>query len=178
MEILELIIEGVKYAVPALIVYLTVRYLNESNIKRQEVNQRLLLRDELLKHQLPLRISAHERAVLFLERISPQQLLMRLTPMEKTVGYYHAELLREVQSEFEHNLAQQIFLSNHSWNALLQAKEEVIAILHTSKEGLDPRANALELSKKLIEMYSKLEKFKTQIAINELKRDMRTMFKV
>lgn len=178
MEILELIIEGIKYALPALLVYLTVRYLKESNMKEQRANQQLLLRDEVLKQQLPLRVSAHERTVLFLERISPQNLLLRVRPGGKSARMYQGELVREIQSEFDHNLAQQIFLSNQSWTALVHAKDEVIGILHASIEGLSPEANDLEFSKKLVEIYSTLKEFKTQIAINELKKDLRSVFNV
>jgi hypothetical protein len=178
MEILELLIEGIKYALPALLVYLTVRYLKESQVKEQRLNQRLLLRDEVLKQQLPLRVSAHERAVLFLERISPQNLLLRVRPGGKSARMYQGELVREIQSEFDHNLAQQIFLSNHGWAALVHAKDEVIGVLHAAMEGLPPEANDLEFSKKLIEKYSNLKEFKTQIAINELKKDLRAVFKV
>lgn len=178
MEILELIIEGIKYALPALLVYLTVRYLRESNLKDQRQNQRLLLRDEVLKQQLPLRVSAHERAVLFLERISPQHLLLRVRPGGKSARMYQGELIREIQSEFDHNLAQQVYLSNHAWGALVQAKDEVVGVLHRSLEGLSSEANDLEFSRKLIENYSNLKEFKTQIAINELKKDLRSVFKL
>ncbi len=178
MEILELIIEGVKYAIPALLVYMTVRYLNETNQKSQRFNQRLLLRDEVVRQQLPLRITAHERAVLFLERISLQNLLLRVRPSGNLAKIYQGQLLREIQSEFEHNLAQQIYLSNHAWTALVQAKDEVIGVLHAALEEVPQEANDLEFSKKLIERYTSLKDFKTQIAINELKKDMMASLKM
>jgi len=178
MEILELIVEGIKYALPALLVYLTVRYLNESRRRDIADSHRLVLRDEVMKQQLPLRVSAHERAVLFLERISPQHLLMRVRPSGQPAKLFQAMLLKEIQEEFEHNLAQQIYLSPHAWAALVQAKDEVISQIHASIEGLSNEANDLEFSRKLIEKYASLSEFNTQIAINELKKDIRSVFKV
>ena len=178
MEILELFIEGVKYAIPALLVYMTVRYMNQTNQRSQRIQQRMILRDEVVKQQLPLRITAHERAVLFLERISPQNMLLRVRPSGKSARAYQGELLREIQSEFEHNLAQQIYLSNHAWAALVQAKDEVVGVIHQATESLPQEANDLEFSRKLIEVYTSKKEFRTQSAINELKKDMNTLFQV
>ena len=178
MEILELIIEGIKYAIPALLVYLTVRYLNETNQKDRRVQDRMMLRQDLVKQQMPLRISAHERAILFLERISPQHLLLRLRPEGKSAKAYQGELLREIQTEFEHNLAQQLYLSNQAWAALVAGKDQVIAAMHAASDELPEGANDLEFSRKLIEKYTNTKEFKIQIAINELKRDINKFFQI
>ena len=57
---------------------------------------------------LPLRLQAYERMALFLERIDPNQLVMRIHTGGLTVSQEQNLLLTAIRSEFEHNLSQQI----------------------------------------------------------------------
>ena len=64
---------------------------------------------------LPLRLQAYERMALFLERIDPNQLVMRIHTPGLTVSQEQNLLLTAIRSEFEHNLSQQIYISDPVW---------------------------------------------------------------
>ncbi len=178
MEILEILIEGIKYALPAVIVLLVVKYMNDSSLKKQHLDQNMLMKNELLKQHMPMKVSAYERAVLYLERISPQNILMRMSGTVSTAQELHAELMHEIRSEYEHNIAQQIYISPQAWLALIKAKEEMMTIINVSMSEMEPESSALDLSKRIVEKCANLKEFSTQKAIFLLKSEVQAIFKV
>jgi hypothetical protein len=178
MEVLEIIMEGIKYAIPAALVLITVKYMNDSNLKKQSLNQSMLVKDELLKQHLPLRITAHERALLYLERISPQNLLMRMAPQGGLARDYQKQLLAEIRSEYEHNMVQQLYVSNPAWTALQQARDEMISIINQAMAALHPEAHDLELAQQIVSECSKMKESKIHTAIFLLKKDVSSLFKL
>src|SRR5688500_11835907 len=57
----------------------------------------------------PLQVDATQRIVLFLERIAPNNLVMRLNNPGLPSRAFQQLLLDNIRQEYEHNLAQQIF---------------------------------------------------------------------
>lgn len=55
------------------------------------------------------------------------------------------------QAEFNHNLSQQIYISNQGWNIVKVVKEEVIQLLHTTSGSLLADATGIEFSKAIID---------------------------
>lgn len=112
----------------ALIAFITFYFFN-LHTKNEEQRRRFLLHRENQKQSLPLRLQAYERMVLFLERISPGQLLMRMTPNDDNKKDYESLLIHTIDQEFEHNLTQQIYISDECWNTIKAAKNATIAIV-------------------------------------------------
>ena len=75
---------------------------------------------------VPLRLQAYERMALFLERIEPNQLVLRIHNPGLSVPEEQNLLLTAIRSEFEHNLSQQIYISNEVWNQIYLAKEDTV----------------------------------------------------
>jgi len=179
MEIVEILAEILKYIVPAVLVLIAIKYLNDVQVEKEKVESHTRFKSELLKQQLPLKLSAYERAVLFLERISPMSILPRCgNGINRTAQQFHAELIQEIRSEFEHNLVQQIYISHHAWGVLVQAKEEMINIINIASKELNEEANGLDLSKKIIEKISTLQSLPTHKATFVLKSDVHKIFEV
>ena len=125
---------------------------------------------------LPLRLQAHERCVLFLERISPQHLIQRADGTQKTVRVFQTQLIAEIRAEYEHNLTQQLYVSEEAWAQLIRAKEETIGIIHRCAGRLSADASGLELGKLIIETCQQLEQPPAGIAIRTLRKDMKALF--
>ena len=179
MEIVEIIAEVLKYIAPAAILLIAYKFMNDAQAEKTKAQQQNLVRTEMLKQHLPLKLSAYERAVLFLERITPSSLLPRYGNGEgRPAKQFHFELINDIRSEFEHNLAQQIYISHHSWAALVQAKEEIINIVNNAYRELNEEANGLDLSKKIIEKISSSKSIPTHKATFVLKTDIHELFKV
>ncbi|MEM7657409.1 MAG: hypothetical protein AAF399_14840, partial [Bacteroidota bacterium] len=153
MELVEILAEILKYVVPAGLVLLAVKYMNDQQLKRQQVEETHRLRAEILKTHLPLKLSAYERGILFLERISPENLLPRVSPVQKNVRQFLAELKLDIHSEYEHNLAQQLYISPQGWQMLRHAKEDLINLIQQQAKELPPESEALQLSLKVLEAY-------------------------
>jgi len=83
----------------------------------------------LQKEAFPLRLQAYERMALFLERITFSKLLIRVSPNSSNKEIYESLLIASIEQEFEHNLSQQIYVSDKCWNIINAAKNATIQLI-------------------------------------------------
>ena len=119
---------------------------------------------------LPLRLQAYERMALFLERIDPNQLVMRIHTPGLTVSQEQNLLLTAIRSEFEHNLSQQIYISDHVWAKVCDAKGDIESIINTVAADYDKDADSREFAETVLAVTS--QKPVVELAIQILKADM------
>jgi hypothetical protein len=122
------------YLLPAVVVGIIAFYFFNLHTKNEEQRRRFLLHRENQKQALPLRLQAYERMALFLERISPGSLLVRVRPTSSKKESYTSLLVRTIEQEYEHNLAQQIYLSDECWNVIKASKNATIAKIRKISE--------------------------------------------
>ena len=120
------LLEILAYTLPSLITGCVAYYLFNSYFKDQQNTRRWLLQKENQKDALPLRLQAYERMALFLERINPSKLLIRVTPNSSDKNDYENLIIYSIEQEFEHNLTQQIYVSDECWTIILTAKNTII----------------------------------------------------
>ena len=96
-------------------------------------------------------MQAYERAILFLERIDPSNMIIRAHKNGMTAAMLHVELLKIIREEYTHNMSQQIYISQNSWKELIKGKEETIQMINTSINQINENANGIELSAKIFE---------------------------
>ena len=165
---------------PAVVVFLTSFYLIRSFLlaRSQERNMERIaeLKKEDHKHALPLRLQAYERLTLFLERISPGALVLRVHKSNMTSRTLHGELIATVREEFEHNVTQQIYVSDRAWQQVKMAKEETLRIINIAYEQTGDDPNSSSLSQRVFETASRLSHLPTQAAILSLKDEVRKLF--
>ena len=170
------ITELLKILIPAAAVlygmYLTV----QTFLQKQFEQKQLELRHKTTELITPLRLQAYERMTLFLERITPNSLLLRLASTGIEMSDYHQIILHEIREEFNHNLSQQIYISHEAWEKIRQAMNEVVVLVNTSASEISPDAPALNLSKKIFEMVITESKQPTAEALKFLKEEVQTMF--
>lgn len=133
MEI-EKIFEVILYAVPALITGMIAYYFFKEHTKNEDGRRRFLLHKDIQVNTLPIRLQAYERMALFLERITPSKLLIRVSPISSDEDTYESLLVATIEQEFEHNLSQQIYVSDECWNIIVAAKNATIQLIR--KAGL------------------------------------------
>ena len=170
------ILEVVKYTLPALIVFLTAYLLIRNLIRNDEKKRMLEITLSNQKTILPVRLQAYERLTLFLERISPESILMRVNQANKNNKQYQTELLSTIRAEFEHNVSQQVYVSTNAWEMVKGAKGSLINIINAAAEQIKPDASALALSKKILENVMELKTPPTAQALEFLKKEMRQFF--
>lgn len=136
------ILELLFYTLPALITGAVAYSFFQSFVKNEDHRRRFLLHRDNQKTALPLRLQAYERMVLFLERIEPSKLLIRVSPLSQNKEDYQNYLIAQIDSEFEHNLTQQIYVSDACWNFITTAKNSTIQMIR--KANLDPQIESAD----------------------------------
>ena len=164
--------EILKIVLPALIVFLTAYFLFRDMLENSQKQREFEFRIQNSGKVTPLRLQAYERLTMLLERISPQSLLIRVNPKDKTAGQYHQEMLVSIRQEYEHNLSQQIYISPILWETIRGAREKLTGIINKSSEEIEDHAPAIYLSKKIFDNYVSEENDPVAIALNELKREV------
>lgn len=130
---LERIIELLSYTIPAVVTGVVAYYFFANHTKNEEQKLRLSILKENQKQALPLKLQAYERMSLFLERINPSKLLLRVKSVNNDKNAYAQSVVNTIEQEFEHNLAQQIYLTDECWSVILAAKN---ATIHLIKKAL------------------------------------------
>lgn len=173
---MEVILEILKYTVPALIVFLTVlvmlRTWSRNEEKRRKTEFNMHISDEIL----PVRLQAYERSILLLERISPESMIIRVSRNDYSARQLQQELLSNITSEFEHNIAQQTYLSTEAWDKMKMAKNQVINLVNETAKEVKPDASGPTLGKLILARLTELNNPPSQVAIDYLKQEVKTLF--
>jgi|JI6StandDraft_1071083.scaffolds.fasta_scaffold166764_2 hypothetical protein len=142
------LLEILAYTLPALITGTVAYYFFDLHTKNEEGRRRFLLNKEAQKDALPLRLQAFERMVLFLERINPTKLLIRLTPFSSDKNDYENYVIAQIEQEFEHNLSQQIYMSDECWTIIVTAKNATIQMIR--KANMSERVDSADKLREVI----------------------------
>ena len=119
-----------------------------------------------------LRLQAAERFVLYLERIEPGRLVMRAHQNGMSAKMLQNEMLKSIREEFDHNLSQQIYVSENAWSLIKGAKDEMTKFVTATGEGMKSDATSIDFSRKMFQAASKVEKLPGQVAIEYLREEM------
>ncbi|MCB0767239.1 MAG: hypothetical protein KDB95_08525 [Flavobacteriales bacterium] len=165
---------------PSVVVFLTAFYILKqffnSRAAERAAERMAEVRKDDHKHTLPLRLQAYERLALFAERIAPGALLLRVHKGNMSARMFHAELVATIREEFEHNVTQQIYVSDKAWSKVRQAKEETIRLINLSYEQTGDTPSGTELSRRIFENVAKLSHTPSQECLVVIKEDVRRLF--
>ncbi len=173
---MDALIEFGKILLPASVVLYAVYLMVRSFIIKEIELKKLEVRGRSIETTLPVRLQAYERITLFLERISPQNLLIRLSDPGYRARDFQKILLDEIRNEYNHNVSQQVYMSEEIWSQVRNAKEDLIMMINEAAGKMTDESNAVDLSKKIFEMA--LEKKVDPIghALSELKKEIQQTF--
>ena len=143
MEILNSLLEIVKYIVPAAVVY----FLMKKFLDGQQTIEQIKLKASQKNETLPLRFQAYERLSLLLERIKIPSQVMRLSTPSSEAADLKKALLISIQKEFEHNLTQQVYVSDDLWQIIVVAKDSALNYVN---QAYDTANSSLEDFTKLL----------------------------
>jgi hypothetical protein len=123
-----------------------------------------------------LRLQAAERFVLYLERIEPGRLVMRSHHNGMSAKMLQNEMLKSIREEFDHNLSQQIYISENAWNLIKGAKDEMTKFITATGEGMKPDATSIDFSRKMFQAASNVEKLPGDVALEYLRHETNGLF--
>jgi hypothetical protein len=106
---MDVILEFGKILLPAALVLYAMYLTMKSVVARELVKANAEYKAKSSEHILPNRLQAFERMCLFLERLSPGNLVLRLNTVSMTARELQHLMIAEIREEFNHNLSQQIY---------------------------------------------------------------------
>lgn len=133
-------------------------------------------REKSMEAILPNRLQAYERLTLYVERIRPENMVLREQMQVNTSLELHTLLVNSIRQEFEHNIAMQIYISSASWSRILRAREEVQKTLANVAKETNPKASSLEFGRKVMERAKNECDFYVDRALEGLRRDINGLF--
>ena len=126
------VLEFFLFLLPAVVTGVIAFYFFRLHTKNEDNRRRFLIQKDAQKNALPIRLQAYERMALFLERIIPSNLLIRVRPASADKDNYESLLIKNIENEFELNLSQQIYMSDECWNIIKAAKNATIQQIRKS----------------------------------------------
>lgn len=161
---------------PCVIVFGISYYTMRAYMENEEKRRRHDIKHANKEMITPVRLQAYERVVLFLERISPNSLVMRVFKNGMSGKLLQAELVKSIRSEYEHNMSQQVYMSNQAWELVKTAKEETIKIINLASANISDTADGMELANAIINISGQIKRLPTQVAIEALKIELSKEF--
>ncbi|MBR5254890.1 MAG: hypothetical protein IKV46_07645 [Bacteroidales bacterium] len=154
----------------------TVKTFVENEQKKTILEIQKIQESEVRKVVTPIQLQAYERLVLFLERMTPNNLVLRCYQAGMTTQLLKDVMIQNIRDEFEHNLSQQLYISEQAWVYIKNAKEDMINTINSiqpksSEEQLTPTAFAGILFELLAGKESQIE-----LAQDFLKKEIQQKF--
>ena len=169
---MENIYDILKISIPAILVIFTAWLVIRSTVKTDQDRRKQELVLQNSKTIIPIRLQAYERIILFLERISLESLLVRVSSPDMTAAQLHSALLTTIRAEFEHNLSQQIYMTPQAWEVVRNARSNTIKLINTEIEKMPPNSTGISFSKRLLENIMEMDKEPTRAAIDFVKAEI------
>lgn len=178
MEInyLAYLLEALKYIIPALVVFLVVYFLLKSFFEDEYQKRLLEVKLERNKLVTPIKLQAYERLTILMERMTPNNLIFRVSQPGVSASQLKIDLINDINEEYNHNVSQQIYVSHQAWQMVRIVKEEMINIINTAYSGLGPNAVGLDLSKAIFETLIQMEAIPTHKALEFLRKEFQLIF--
>jgi len=174
--LIHFLLDIVKYTIAGSAVFFIAWFVVKEEIENAGRRKALELKKIAVETTLPLRLQAYERMVLFVERINPSSLLLRTHVPGSSVAESQQMLIAEIRNEFQHNITQQIYISQMSWSVISKLKEDTISLINNTAKAVPSDAPAVELSKLILTNMAAIGESPYDSAITLVKEDLQHLF--
>lgn len=176
-QFMEGFIEILKIILPAAAVFAAAYLLVQKFINSEQKRREYELKKSVQSAITPLKIQAYERIVIFLERIHPNTMVVRVNKHGMSATQLHQELIKAIKSEYEHNLSQQIYVSHNSWELVKNAKEEILKLVNISATKVSHDASSNDLALMILNITAGLDRrLPSEVAIEYVKKEIAQIF--
>ncbi len=168
--------EITKYLLPLIVFLIALMILLNHFAKKEKLNLRYDVIKANNKLITPVRLQAYERIILFLERIRPDALALRLTKPGISSKKMQLLMLSAVRDEFNHNLSQQLYITDETWAAVIYAKEQITRLINFSISKIDPNVPSNAFTAVLINNYNDIETKPIETSVELVKKEASQFF--
>ena len=176
MQTLPYLLDILKYTVAGIGVVWVALYLFKPYLDRADQIQLLELKKSISSQTLPLRLQAYERIILFIERINPANMLVRLNVSGLSAAELQLMVVTEIRNEFQHNITQQIYVSSRVWNVVKRVKEDTLTMVNNTIKAMPTDATGMDISKTILIHLNQLEQDPYEIATGLVRQDIEELF--
>ncbi|RVT98270.1 hypothetical protein EOD41_18035 [Mucilaginibacter limnophilus] len=130
---------------------------------------------DLQSQALPLKLQAYERLVLFIERINPVNMLVRLNAPTFSAAELQHLIMAEIRNEYQHNVTQQLYVSARAWDVAKKIKDDTLSVINGAAQALPVNATGTELAKTILTALSTMDTDPYGIGITLIKKDLENL---
>lgn len=159
-------------AITGYIFYRLAKRYFDNQQKTQMLQMRIDEHSQTVKTVTPLRLQAYERMALFLERISPDSLVLRCYQPGIDTKVLQGVMTKTIRDEWEHNLSQQIYLSSEAWERIRNAKDEMIGVVNSAAINIPAGADPTRLAGSIFAAVAQTQ-LPTASALEFIKKELR-----
>ncbi|MAZ30586.1 MAG: hypothetical protein CMP57_00665 [Flavobacteriales bacterium] len=170
---MNVFLEYVNFILPSVLIMIVAFYMLNRVLKHDHTRRVFEYKKSVAKEVIPLRMQAYERLALFLERMQPTNLLLRVQQKNMKSMSLHAGLMQTIRSEYDHNMSQQVYVSNEVWLLINQAKNQLINVINEQVPMVDPKSDAMELGSLIILASKENKEWLIDEALIFLKNELR-----
>ena len=163
------------YTIPALIVLAATWIVMHKLLKSEQEKRLWELKKASQKEISQVRLRAYERLAILLERTEPEHILTNTDLSGMTIQELQKRLLQTVRLEFDHNMSQQIYVSDELWDKIMLARNEMGAFITTIALQMPKESTALDYAKTMITAYRNNGTTPHQVASEALKEEARRL---
>lgn len=165
------ILVALQYTIPSIVALAGALLVVKAFIDKETNKQKheYILRNQ--KTITPIRLQAYERIIMFLERISPGNLITRVQEGGMSAKQLQMTLLQQIRAEFEHNISQQLYITDESWELAKNSKENLIKLINVASKDMTKESTAFDLSQAILNVYLKVENPPIEMAVRKIKSE-------
>lgn len=173
---MQVFLEILKITLPAVVVALTSYFVIREMLRKQLQMQAQKVRAERQSTTMPLRMQAYERLSLLVERLALPGLLLRTSSEEMQAKTLKVALMITIQQEFEHNISQQIYVSEKLWQIINATRDDLLQFIELVSEKVPKDANARSFKDALIGYQQQRESDPVATAQMAIRKEAASLF--
>lgn len=173
---MDAFLDILRILIPAAAVFAATYFIVKKFLDNEQKRREIEIRKSSVSLLTPIKLQAYERIVIFLERLHPNSLVIRVNRADLNAHQLHMELIKAIKSEYEHNLSQQIYMSHGAWELVKNAKEEILKLVNMSAAKIPGNSKGQDLAQMILQITGGIEKMPSQIAITYIKKEITQVF--
>lgn len=176
IQIWPLVMQVLNFLIPSLIVFGVTYYLIDKLLSEQRKIRLLELKKTHVKEITPIKLQAYERLTMYLDRISPENLVVRFSKSGQSAAQLRNELIQSVSTEYNHNISQQIYVSDDAWTMIKAVRDQILNVIEDCYRDCTDQDSGPDLGKKILTKLISENYNGTQRAIELLKKEIEIVF--
>ena len=164
------------YSIPALVVFATVYFFIKKFFDTQLEKEAYEFRKANVAQITPMKLQAYERLLMLCERISIPNLMMRLSTGNDSAEGLSKAMMIAIQQEYEHNLTQQIYVSENLWKIITMAKNQTLEVISTASNNLRADDPGALIANEAIEVLTAMKADPLETAKRSIRKEMQILF--